>query len=185
MQQQLIIAQCVAESWVQMKYKVGDHILVEYKIEEVDKSDQFPYQAALLNDSDCTWFDDDEILGLKQDADSSNDIPFSSFGKQIALILKELQKTLVAKNHDYGDAFHDSVEEFGNVVMAIRIGDKYKRLKTLLDSDAQVDESIEDTLRDLAGYAILSINELDKANTTTIYGSGQPYSTDTQFPLLK
>lgn len=109
----------------------------------------------------------------------------NEFETKITNITTDLADTLIAKNHDYGNAFHDSVKEFGNVVMAIRIGDKYKRLKTLLDSDAQVNESIEDTLRDLAGYAVLSINELDKANTTTIYGSGQPYSTDTQFPLPK
>lgn len=169
-----------------MKYKIGDHILVEYKITEIDEHDQFPYEATLLDNSDSTWFDDDDILGLKQDADNSDDIPFSSFSKQIALILKELQKTLVAKNHDYGNAFHESVKEFGNVAMIISLNNKINRLKTLAKSDNEVkDESIRDTLLDLAGYAILSINELDKANTTIIYGSGQPYSTDTQFPLPK
>lgn len=85
----------------------------------------------------------------------------SEFETKITNITTDLADTLIAKNHDYGNAFHDSVKEFGNVVMAIRIGDKYKRLKTLLNSDAQVDESIEDTLRDLAGYAILSLIELD------------------------
>ena len=159
----------MAESWVQMKYKVGDHILVEYKITEIDEHDQFLYEAALLDNSDSTWFDDDEILGLKQDAANSDDIPFSSFSKQIALILKELQKTLVAKNHDYGDAFHDSVKEFGNVVMLIRLNDKLNRLKTLLNNEKKVsDESISDTLLDLAGYAILAINEL----TSSKFGDG-------------
>lgn len=85
----------------------------------------------------------------------------NEFETKITNITTDLADTLIAKNHDYGNAFHDSVKEFGNVVMAIRIGDKYKRLKTLLDSDAQVDESIEDTLRDLAGYAILSLIEMN------------------------
>lgn len=85
----------------------------------------------------------------------------NEFETKITNITTDLADTLIAKNHDYGNAFHDSVKEFGNVVMAIRIGDKYKRLKTLLNSDAQVDESIEDTLRDLAGYAILSLIEMN------------------------
>ena len=47
--------------------------------------------------------------------------------------------------------------------MAIRINDKVKRLKTLLKTDQQVkDETIEDTLYDLAGYAILSLIELEQ-----------------------
>lgn len=100
----------------------------------------------------------------------------NEFETKITNITTDLADTLIAKNHDYGNAFHDSVKEFGNVVMAIRIGDKYKRLKTLLDSDAQVDESIEDTLRDLAGYAILSLIEMNETNInkTTIYASGYP-----------
>lgn len=113
----------------------------------------------------------------------------NEFETKITNITTDLADTLIAKNHDYGNAFHDSVKEFGNVVMAIRIGDKYKRLKTLLDSDAQVNESIEDTLRDLAGYAILSLIEMndqkvldntlqqieDRANKLTIQANQSGY----------
>lgn len=110
----------------------------------------------------------------------------NEFETKITNITTDLADTLIAKNHDYGDAFHESVKEFGNVAMIISLNNKINRLKTLAKSDNEVkDESIRDTLLDLAGYAILSINELDKANTTIIYGSGQPYSTDTQFPLPK
>lgn len=96
---------------------------------------------------------DERISGITTD----------SFTEQMEATTANLEHKLIAKNHDYGNAFHESVEDFGNVVMAIRINDKVKRLKTLLKTDQQVkDETIEDTLYDLAGYAILSLIELEQ-----------------------
>lgn len=87
----------------------------------------------------------------------------NEFETKITNITTDLADTLIAKNHDYGNAFHDSVKEFGNVVMLIRLNDKLNRLKTLLNNEKKVsDESISDTLLDLAGYAILAINELEE-----------------------
>lgn len=123
-----------------------------------------------------------EILNLNRYKEQN----MNEFEAKITNITTDLADTLIAKNHDYGNAFHESVEEFGNVAMIISLNNKINRIKTLAKSDNKVkDESMRDTLLDLAGYAILSINELDKSNTTTIYGSGQPYSVDTQFPLPK
>ncbi|WP_125606758.1 nucleotide modification associated domain-containing protein [Lapidilactobacillus bayanensis] len=85
----------------------------------------------------------------------------NEFETKITNITTDLADTLIAKNHDYGNAFHDNVNEFGNTAMLIVLKNKYNRLKTLLNSDSQVDESIRDTLLDLAGYAILAINEID------------------------
>ena len=49
------------------------------------------------------------------------------------------------------------------VSAATRIYDKAHRLLTLSTKQAQVkDETIRDTLLDLANYAIMSIGELDK-----------------------
>lgn len=71
------------------------------------------------------------------------------------------------KNHDYGDSFHDSFVEDGLVMSKIRLGDKYSRFKTLikggnLSSPSVTNESIEDTLLDLANYAIMTVMELDR-----------------------
>lgn len=73
--------------------------------------------------------------------------------------LNEIYKT---KNSDYGDSFHKSFIEFGITSPLIRLSDKLNRLKTLSQNKQLVnDESIRDTLLDLANYAILTIMELD------------------------
>lgn len=77
-------------------------------------------------------------------------------------VLVELSNTYVAKNADYGDSFHESVREFGLLAGLVRIGDKYNRLKSLLTKKDQKvkDESIRDTLLDMANYCIMLSLEL-------------------------
>jgi len=87
----------------------------------------------------------------------------NEFETKITNITTDLSDTLIAKNHDYGNSFGDLVKEYGNVAMLIPLKNKMNRLDTLIQSGNQVkDESIEDTLRDLAGYAILSLIELEQ-----------------------
>ena len=67
------------------------------------------------------------------------------------------------KNADYGDSFSKTFEEFGLTASAIRINDKTERFKKLIKQEAQVqDESIKDTLLDLANYAVLTLMEMSK-----------------------
>lgn len=69
------------------------------------------------------------------------------------------------KNADYGDSFGKQFEEYGIVSSAIRIEDKFNRFKTLIKNKAQVkDESISDTLMDMANYCIMTLIELEKEN---------------------
>ncbi|MFT3994808.1 MAG: nucleotide modification associated domain-containing protein [Dysgonomonas sp.] len=76
-------------------------------------------------------------------------------------ICNELITLQKAKNTDYGDSFSKSVQEFGLTAALIPITNKVNRLKQLVKSDeAQVkDESIDDTLKDLACYAIMTLAE--------------------------
>ena len=83
-------------------------------------------------------------------------------------ICDELNKLYEKKNHDYGDSFHQTFVEEGLAMTRIRLGDKFSRFKTLSrltnsDSDERqvTDESIRDTLMDLANYAIMTILEMD------------------------
>lgn len=64
------------------------------------------------------------------------------------------------KNHDYGDSFGKSFVEYGMSMPCIRLEDKLNRLKALTRADAEVmDETIDDTLMDLANYAIMTLVE--------------------------
>lgn len=81
-------------------------------------------------------------------------------------VLKELHELYARKNHDYGDSFHQSFLEDGLVMSKIRIGDKFSRFKTLIKGDQKVhDESIRDTLIDLANYALMTVMELDRVKS--------------------
>lgn len=76
-------------------------------------------------------------------------------------ICRELNKIYNEKNKDYGDSFGKSYQEYGPTMAAIRLEDKLNRFKNLIKTDAKVkDESIEDTLLDLANYAIMTVIEL-------------------------
>ena len=77
-------------------------------------------------------------------------------------VLQELSDLYHKKNHDYGDSFRKSMMEFGFVSCVIRINDKTERLKSLVKNGiGEVkDETIRDTLLDLANYAIMSAMEL-------------------------
>lgn len=83
----------------------------------------------------------------------------TEFEKRVATILSNLNNTLVSKNADYGDSYAKSVEKRGTVVSLIRLEDKLNRYEQLImnPGSEKVDESIEDTLLDLAGYALLEI----------------------------
>ncbi|QUH21443.1 nucleotide modification associated domain-containing protein [Alkaliphilus sp. B6464] len=75
-------------------------------------------------------------------------------------ICNTLHDTYKAKNADYGDSFSKVRQEYPKAIL-IRLMDKLERLKRLyeIDYEPQVDESINDTLLDLANYAILELIE--------------------------
>lgn len=77
-----------------------------------------------------------------------------------AEICQDLTALYERKNHDYGDSFGKGFREYGMVMPVIRLEDKLNRLKALLKDDAMVrDESIDDTLMDIANYAIMTLIE--------------------------
>jgi len=86
--------------------------------------------------------------------------------KQCDLLADLLKK----KNADYGDSFSERPYLLPNVTTNtsayIRLSDKFKRLRTLLNSEEQdrrvLDESLEDTLRDVAGYCLLLLADCGK-----------------------
>ena len=85
-------------------------------------------------------------------------------------ICMELNALYDRKNHDYGDSFHQTFIEEGFAMSRIRLADKFNRFKTLSrNGDVQVkDESIRDTLIDLANYAIMTIMEMEEVSEEEI-----------------
>lgn len=73
-----------------------------------------------------------------------------------------LADILQAKNQAYGDSFTKSLDEDGLLVLKIRLGDKFNRISQLIKRGElkENDESLEDTLLDMAGYAILGLKYL-------------------------
>lgn len=84
-------------------------------------------------------------------------------------ITTTMTKTYMAKNQDYGGSFDKSLHEFGLIASAVRINDKVNRIKTLVNNNPKVkDESIKDSLLDLANYAIMTIMWLDNNSTKEV-----------------
>lgn len=83
--------------------------------------------------------------------------PFVEYTDHLAEILQE-------KNHAYGDSFSKSLDEDGLLVLKIRLGDKLNRVSSLIKKGElkENDESLEDTLLDLAGYSILGLKYLEE-----------------------
>ena len=86
--------------------------------------------------------------------------------EQHRAVCAELNELYDRKNHDYGNSFHTTYEKWGLTMAAIRLGDKLQRFETLIKADSHVkDESIKDTLMDLANYAIMTVMELDRGGS--------------------
>lgn len=77
---------------------------------------------------------------------------------QFANEAKQCVELYSRKNHDYGNSFDKGMDNIGIAYGVGRIYDKMNRLVTLTKKEAQVkDESIDDTLRDLACYSMMML----------------------------
>lgn len=83
---------------------------------------------------------------------------------QHRLICNELNSLYERKNRDYGDSFHKTYLEEGMAMARIRLTDKLERFKKLTREVGQEvkDESVRDTLIDMANYAIMTAMEMDR-----------------------
>ena len=79
--------------------------------------------------------------------------------RQITTQMSEIYK---AKNQDYGNSFGKSVQAHGLIAAVVRLEDKMNRIASLVKSgNAEVKtESLQDTLIDMANYAIMTVIEM-------------------------
>lgn len=88
---------------------------------------------------------------------------FGSASGEFRDITNSMIQTYQAKNQDYGNSFEKTLDRFGLVASIIRLSDKMNRIESLSQKKAKVEsESIEDTLLDLANYAIMTVIWLRK-----------------------
>lgn len=77
-------------------------------------------------------------------------------------ILLEMRELYEKKNHDYGNSFNDTIEEFGFTPAIARINEKLERVKQMLKGeDMFIDESMRDNLIDIANYCVLTVIGID------------------------
>lgn len=87
-------------------------------------------------------------------------------------VIDEMNELYERKNHDYGDSFTDTYKKFGLISPLARIHDKMNRaIELCMKSPKVADESMRDTLIDLANYAVMTIlvmeNEKNEADKET------------------
>ena len=90
-----------------------------------------------------------------------NNFDYISKHKEICEKLNEIYKQ---KNRAYGNSFVETYEDLGIISAVTRISDKFNRLKTLAKNKdiPHGDESISDTLLDMANYCIMTYMEVSK-----------------------
>ena len=75
---------------------------------------------------------------------------------------KETAESVENKDKDYNNTFAQTIQEYGTYFL--RVDDKLNRLKSLLlnKKDAEVNKSVEDTLKDIAVYTLMMLKEMKK-----------------------
>lgn len=73
----------------------------------------------------------------------------------------KLNSLYISKNTDYNDSFAKGIDSMGYASALVRMEDKLNRVKSLLlkNGDSKVDESVQDTLIDLANYSLMLLTE--------------------------
>ena len=106
-------------------------------------------------------------------------------------VINKLKETFLKKNHDYGSSVKKNYDKFeaygkneGLKYVFGRIAEKHDRLENLIygnHTNQVTDEPIEDTLLDMANYAILAAVSIQEHKTNSV----QEHKTNPQSPNLR
>lgn len=82
----------------------------------------------------------------------------SQSSRSLVRTMENMHRTVIKKNDDYGDSFY-KLHQLMPFAYKVRIFDKVTRLETLAEKKATSveDESIVDTMLDLANYCMLEL----------------------------
>lgn len=123
-----------------------------YIVKENNTKLKYLWEDYMFEDEDKDKIKKNEIMEYKDNV------------KLFKTIADELCALYERKNNAYGNSFGDTYQKLGLISAATRISDKYNRLCNLVKNPNidNLGESIEDTLQDLAAYAIMTLIELRK-----------------------
>lgn len=81
-------------------------------------------------------------------------------------IVREMTELYARKNHDQGNSFDEGCDKLGVAYPTGRLLDKLNRLIACMgkEESMQINESIEDTLTDLACYSVMTLSYLKRKN---------------------
>lgn len=84
--------------------------------------------------------------------------------EKFAQITDKMKEIYACKHHDYGQSTKDTYRKYGLVSMIVRMRDKLNRIESIYalmqnNEKPLVNESLYDTLGDLANYAIITMIE--------------------------
>ena len=94
-------------------------------------------------------------------------VPIELVDEQVeafASIVKEMTELYAKKNHDYDNSFDEGCDKIGTGYPLGRLLDKMNRLIACMGKEdkMQINESIEDTLKDLACYSVMTLSYLKR-----------------------
>jgi DNA-binding protein YbaB len=115
---------------------------------EIDE-DNYGQRSFTNNDSDS------------ENGEYSNDEEYNNYRlMQLSKVQQEAKELFEQKNRDYGDAFAN----YGVVGVLVRMGDKIQRGVSISKKGVSMvdNESLRDTLIDLANYATMAVMLLDE-----------------------
>ena len=78
--------------------------------------------------------------------------------KKMLALLGDMAETFAIKNEKYGNSFEVSVDKYGLIAALTRMSDKFNRAENLIlnNDEGTSDESLMDTLLDLANYCVMT-----------------------------
>ena len=102
-------------------------------------------------------FESDRVRDIKLKSDSDSGVS-ASFNQEVEKIMFELGDLLVRKHADYGPKNISDAPGGAINGLLVRMHDKMARLKNLHYNNKSANyESIEDTYKDLANYAVIAL----------------------------
>ena len=99
--------------------------------------------------------------------DTTDKQPSFNLNEPFDKVLYQMKTLREAKNKDYGNAFGELFNEYGLNYSIMHLHEKLNRIKSVHKNNKANNESIKDSLIDLANYAIMTAIYIKKHENNT------------------